>query len=253
MKSLFFEPYIGDSYNEGLYDGRKVLVLGDSHYCPYDGNVHNRIKFDKCDKFEICTSREDKDSSSQRLICPYMGDIKEEFSNEWMCKGLSLSTKTVIKRFLDGKESNPSHERFSKFICEYFHYTKDEFWERVAFYNYIQFFLPESKTKVEYISSRDDVAFKEMLNALPSFPDVIISWGTGVGHHLRNLYKGEYKDIEVMNKFKNLDDKYLFDIDLVEKKCVVLNCRHPSRNSWKDEVDGVSRLSSYMNFLFPLQ
>jgi len=40
FKNVFFIPYIGDKYEQG-YHGKKVLVLGESHYCvDEEGNTN---------------------------------------------------------------------------------------------------------------------------------------------------------------------------------------------------------------------
>ena len=43
FKNVFFIPYIGDKYEQG-YHGKKVLVLGESHYCVMLGSLLAGIK-----------------------------------------------------------------------------------------------------------------------------------------------------------------------------------------------------------------
>ena len=58
-KQLFFEPYVGNHYKEGIR-GKKILVLGASFYC-------NRVE---CPFFASCTSVILKDSSEYDNKCP---------------------------------------------------------------------------------------------------------------------------------------------------------------------------------------
>ena len=58
-KTMFFRPFIGSNYHKGI-NGKKILVLGASFYCP---------KTD-CSFFKTCTSITIKDSSPFDCICP---------------------------------------------------------------------------------------------------------------------------------------------------------------------------------------
>lgn len=59
MQYRFFFPHIGDKYNEGI-NGKKILVIGASFYCP------NR----NCTFFKGCTDVTKKDSSHYDKLCP---------------------------------------------------------------------------------------------------------------------------------------------------------------------------------------
>ena len=242
MKHVVFEPYIGSSYMQGLQDGKLVLVLGHSHYCTYED--------EPCLKCTASVSgcRECK------LDCPHMEEIQETFLHEWKEKGLALNTKTEIQRFLNGIEQQ-TYRIFFEFMCEYFNLSKELFGDKIAFYNYVQYFLHSKKEEttrnkrrenmadIKWITKdkENDLAFEEMLTGLPALPDVIIAWGE-VGKHLYNLYQGEYLD--VMN---NLHDKYLYTITLRGKSCTVLNSRHPKAIDWTEG----DKLINYMEYVFP--
>ena len=59
--SLFFSPWVGNKYNQGI-SGKKILVLGASHYCNHKGD---------CCYFFDCTNEHLKDSSLFDKKCPY--------------------------------------------------------------------------------------------------------------------------------------------------------------------------------------
>ena len=33
MSHINFTPWVGEHYNSGLFNGKKIFVLGESHYC----------------------------------------------------------------------------------------------------------------------------------------------------------------------------------------------------------------------------
>lgn len=231
MKHEVFEPWIIESfYKQGLQDGKLVLVLGHSHYCNYND--------EPCDK---CTSSV-SGCKECKLDCPHMDEIQDTFPHEWKEKGLALNTKAEIQRFLNGNNQY-TYRKFSEFMCEYLKCSKEYFWNHIAFYNYVQYILPECSADIKWITKdkENDLAFEEMLMGLPVLPDVIVAWGK-VGKHLYNLCQGKYLD--VMN---NLHDKYLYTITLQGKQCIVLNSCHPSTPAWTDE----GKLIRYMKYVFP--
>ena len=71
MPECFFKPYIGEKYEQGLVNGKRILVLGASHYCTHSKKSDNNSnKFD-CPVWEVCTSLANKDSSQFDLNCEY--------------------------------------------------------------------------------------------------------------------------------------------------------------------------------------
>lgn len=227
MKYLIFEPWlVRDLYLQGLQDGKKVLVLGHSHYCKYK----NELCFERCTS-SVCGCKEFK------LNCPHMEEIHELFPYEWKEKGLALYTKTVIRNYLKGN-NQLTYEKFSKFMCQYFNLTKEEFWNKIAFYNYVQYFLPQPKAEKKWITKdeENDLAFEEILAGLPDLPDVIIAWGS-VGYHLYDKYRIDGKSGE-----------YNFHVKLRNKIINVLHCNHPLARNPSFEDNG--NLKNGMNVLF---
>ncbi len=92
-----FEPWIGDNYNEGI-DGKKVLVLGESHYCASLSDAH---------------------PSMTKEVIRDLFDPDSEFENY-------KNTYTKFAKSITGN--------FGKMSVE----EKATFWHSVAFYNYVQ-------------------------------------------------------------------------------------------------------------------
>ena len=59
MNSSFFQPFVGSNYHIGI-NGKRILVLGASFYCPKT----------ECPFFRSCTNTTIKDSSPYDRICP---------------------------------------------------------------------------------------------------------------------------------------------------------------------------------------
>ena len=77
MSSRFFYPFVGSNYQKGI-QGKKVLILGASFYCPQTD----------CKFFNICTDVEKKDSSPCDKTCPvYMSDGKTLHDEPTYCIG----------------------------------------------------------------------------------------------------------------------------------------------------------------------
>lgn len=251
MNSIFFEPWIGDLYKKGI-NGKKVFILGDSHYCPHDGN-----NGDECEFFCLCTSVDEKNSSNYKTRCNFLDNIKDYYPDEVYSKGLSLTTKTEVKSFLDGN-INRSFNILSKYMTKFFNIEKETFWEHIAFGNFIQFFLPNHKTSKEFYSQRDIDSLKNTLLLLEK-PDIIIVLGKHMNYILSELYPSNKKEDFLINcksedgKYDNYNDKYLLSINIDNHSYTVLNSYHPAyenNSRGKYKFDDYGKLDFYMNYLF---
>lgn len=159
----FFTPFVGSKYKEGVC-GKKILVLGASFYCN---------SFD-CQYFSKCTNTKTKDSSAYNALCP-----------DYECSEKLLSDYPTIA-IVEGQYR--AYQIFSKFIqsfigeCGY-----DDTWDRLSFTDYVQFFVPTTKTEKSYLSQRDFEAFCETLKELQ--PDVVVSWGVAILNEIRESNK----------------------------------------------------------------
>ena len=198
---LFFKPW----YNESLYDigikGKKILVVGASHYCKHA---------DECRYFENCTSREHKDSSPYLNLCPYCD------------ADLSHSTIETVEYFLGGT-MNKSYRNFTDFMIEHLKLadTDEYLWSHIAFMNYVQYMLGGDEnidTNPSDISGRDYDAFTKVVSLLT--PDLSVVWGAPVGNELKK-HKLNRPTIQ------GVDPDYVFEINIDNRVYTIINCYHP--------------------------
>jgi len=151
MKNVFFQPYVGEEYHTGL-SGKKVLILGESHYC-------NKIEdaMTSCGKEEECLQLPECRNDTNKVINSFL-DYKQGVGQgaHWM-----RTYTRFTNVFLGGQASKEELL---------------EFWESIMFYNYVQ-----TATECPRVSPREDdfeqsqTAFFEVLEEYK--PDLIIVWG----------------------------------------------------------------------------
>lgn len=151
--NIFFEPWVGNNFGKitSIFD-KKVLILGDSHYC------------DDC---ENCGDR------SQNSDCTNL-------------------TKNVIQDYLNPAHKANWKKTFSTFINSMFPETasplqREQLLNSVAFYNYLQVAAGDnaySTGKYDYTKAEYLDAFYEVLNLIE--PDIVICWGDRVWNALPN-------------------------------------------------------------------
>ena len=203
---FFFIPWIGKNYYKKELKGKKVLVVGASHYCNHsnicirhDKDLNCSNFYDKnkcklgCTHFQDCTGGKTKDyneeciwmknnnyySDEHKNLCGVIGE-KIGDSN-MISEKLNSTTLGEICNFLDPNyENNVSYTRFTDFCTRYFYKeltneidSKNNFWSHIAFVNYAQNFQPAS-TGNKFKKS-DFEAFKKYLEVLK--PDIVIVWG----------------------------------------------------------------------------
>lgn len=196
--NLFFTPWVGEDYKKGI-NGKRILVLGASHYCNHNGD---------CPFFNDCT----KNSRNYDTKCPFY-------------EGMRLSDTTIneVDDFLKGGV-NDAYANFIDFIVNEMELTTDKvsFWNAIVFANYVQHFLPHWKTEAKDIYPQDYEAFKEIVQLHK--PDIIIVWGTPVGNELKK--KGQ-----IATHLPKADDNYLFKQQIGVREYLFVNCYHPSEPS----------------------
>ena len=141
MKNVFFKPWIGKDYENGGIFGKKILVLGEAHLC---GGC------DDCGKV----------------------DNAEECAD--------FTSKDCVKLLLDGHTASwtGTFRKFERSLVNH-ETTLEEsqrIWNSVAFYNYVQKAMDNSRKAPEWVDFRNsEDAFFEVLDKL--MPDLIIVWG----------------------------------------------------------------------------
>ncbi len=207
----FFKPHIGSSYSYGI-NGKKVLVIGASFYCANPNCIY----------YNQCTSVESKDSSSFDSICPFYEPHEKHLHNEPIyCV----------------EELPQTYRKFAMSLNSILGVEEPEkVWDRLAFTNYCQFFLPAENnfrpTFAKDISDRDFEAFIEACVDLQ--PNIIIVWGSTINRPL--LHNNPFVTD------KNQLDKtggYVCHMELPEvpHPISLVNCHHPSSRAWWGGID----------------
>lgn len=257
---FFFVPWIGKNYDKGL-KGKRVLVVGASHFCnhsnvcihPNDNKIcSNSYDMNKCilgcEYFQDCTGGNTKDyndkciwmkkndyySDEHKKLCGVIGE-KIGDSN-MISEKLNSTTLGEICNFLDPNyENNVSYTRFTDFCTRYFYKeltneidSKNNFWSHIAFVNYAQNFQPAS-TGNKFKKS-DFEAFKKYLEVLK--PDIVIVWGCSLGGELE---KQEFKK-----------EANFYGYNWTNKEIQFVNSYHPSYRGFEDN----ERLKEALNIAF---
>jgi len=219
MKKHFFDPFVGENYSAGIR-GKKILVVGASFYC---NNT-------QCQFFNDCTDVLKKDPSVYDTRCEYSGGypLRQEPKNNI---GQHYRAYEVFGKFM--------REKISGDACY------DDVWNRMAFTNYVQFFLPANDgnfrpTYYSDSSDRDFDAFIEIVKELS--PDIVIVWGCAIASAVK-----EDNKYLVDNSKKELEDTeyYVCHIRVpgVDHDVAIINPYHPVSPKW---WSGLSDFEKYL-------
>lgn len=196
MKNVNFRPWVGKKYFSEGFNNKKLLILGESHYC--DSLLSD------CGK---CTPNQCSDFTN-RVIKKY---LNLHNGKDWLSTFLSFE-RNLFNRELSNKEA-----------CD--------FWNRVVFYNYIQFALPNNGVAPNSeFWAPSEIAFREILENY--LPDKVIAWGVRLYDGLPD-WSGHHSIIQVEN-YKT--DVWEYTVN--DKIIPVLKIQHPcssygkSRDKW---------------------
>ena len=144
MKNVIVNPWIGKFYGKNGYFKKKILILGESHYCDECGGDCSATIKNKCD------SRTD-------IIKRYLKYKNDNGDFEYW-----FNTYTKFTNLFIGKKCDNE--------------TIIQFWNSILFYNYVQ--KPVTNTRKSPTSkmfSNNEEAFFEIINKF--YPDAIFAWG----------------------------------------------------------------------------
>ena len=146
MEHVFFKPWIGKNYKNGGIFKKKILVLGESHYC---GNENCNGK---------CGFRDFPDGGCEDFTYDRVMDYLNGSAGMW------ANTFKKFERSLVNKETTLE--------------DSNEIWQSLAFFNFLQVAMTETRTADSYEDYMEgQKAFLEVINELQ--PDLIIVWGVG--------------------------------------------------------------------------
>lgn len=212
----FFKPMVGNDYSSGFH-GVKTLVVGASLPC-----THTDCAFrSKCMK----------DSSTCDLLCPHS---RKENGQPIP---LSDSPATELDTYCNDNDTHdfPAYDNFTKLLSYKNEYItngqRNEIWEKVAFTEYLQNFLPHWETPA-YSANRAlfDKYFPAFLSVLERLePQLVIIWGKPVREAIEaNMLHCGYITKEDMDE-KNYNHK----VNIGGKEFIFCYVDHPSSSSFK--------------------
>ena len=200
MKNVFFEPWVGENYENG-FNGKKILVLGDSHYCDKYNNCGN-----KCGNLNI---DDDKCRNFTTNVVEHFIEYKNGGGHmPWM------NTYTNFTNVLLGEKADNK--------------ATIEFWNSIVFYNYVQKAQPSreiSPSDEDYNNSHP--AFIEVLEEYQ--PDLIFVWGWILWRKIKKI--GIEADFPILEKIK---DKFYY-LEIKGKKIPACGIPHPSTSTFLSE------------------
>lgn len=193
--NIFFLPFIGRCYANGGLFGKRVMVLGDSHYC--DGGCCD------CGNCRLC-----------RLCAMFTQDVLRDFLDERKERQNWMRTFVKFERSLVGKMTDWA--------------LRQKIWDSVMFYNYLQVAMSgprKAGTSAQYKQAAN--AFFEVIDKYES--ECIIVWGKRLWNNMPNERWQDGDDI-VVDGNHIATGYYLLSIG---KRVKIVAVYHPSGGySW---------------------
>jgi len=144
MKNCFFKPFVGSAYASGGIFGKRVMILGESHYCE-----------EKCADCGNATTHPE--------CCALTNGVVGDYLNESLDRQPWMSTYLKFERSLVGHETDWAERR--------------KIWNSVVFYNYLQ--VAMSGTREEGTARQYEEAAESFFEVLEKYrPQYVIVWGS---------------------------------------------------------------------------
>ena len=164
--NIFFQPFVGKDYANGGLFGKRIMILGESHYC--DGGC---CDCGNCRLYKQCAN------FTQNVLCDFLDESKER--QKWM------RTFVKFERSLVGEKTDWALRR--------------KIWDSVMFYNYLQVAMTgprKAGTSAQYKQAAN--AFFDVINE--NEPECIIVWGKRLWNNMPNERWQDDDDIVVDGK-----------------------------------------------------
>lgn len=205
MDDINFRPWVGEKYLTTGFQGKRILVLGESHYCKVQLAENGRC-------YPYCR-RMNMDESCLNQTIRVVDNVVYHYKRHPYQKTFLCFERAVVGKELKEKE-------------------REDFWQSVMFYNYIQHSQKEPRRppSAEHWE-KSEKAFVEVLETY--MPDCIIVWGVRL---FKSLPKLGGKKYNLPIKAKVPATYRLYTID--GKQIPALQIYHPSAGfSWKEWHD----------------
>lgn len=201
MSNINFKPWVGKNYLIKGYQGKRILVLGESHYCERELSEGGRC-YPMC-KVELMNEACYKQTRDvvREAVYDYGG---QRYLQAFLCFERAVAGKVLTQE------------------------EREEFWESVMFYNYIQYAQegPRMAPQPEHWA-KSEKAFVELLETYK--PDCIIVWGVRLYNGLPG-FGGEGHKLTLDNG----DYTYYWNYTINGKVIPALRIHHPSASTGRD-------------------
>lgn len=199
MSHINFRPWVGKNYLSQGYKGKRILVLGESHYC------YELCEGGKC--YPLCAREKMKEDCFSQTE-----DVLEAFVHSYSGESYE-QTFLCFERAILGKEATQEE--------------REDLWNGVVFYNYLQFDQagPRKPIMPEYWAE-SELAFKEMLEEY--MPDYIIVWGVRLYEGLPD-WGGKHSLLQISEN----DSTDVWTYTIQGKNIPALLVHHPSSPTGK--------------------
>ncbi len=160
MSNIFFQPFVGKEYGGGPF-GKRIMVLGESHYCG-----------EECADCGDCSLHKECMNFTTNVVQTY---LKRN-------GGLWMNTYLKFERSLVGHETDSDET--------------ERIWNSVIFYNYLQVAMDESRQAgtAEQYRRAADALFETLERYLPEY---VIVWGKRLWNNLPSERWADGEDIVV--------------------------------------------------------
>ena len=147
---VFFHPFVGKDYANGGIFGKRIMILGESHYCD-----------ESCTDCGDCQLHRECMNFTQQVLDDYLNENKER--QNWM------RTFLKFERSLVGEETNQA--------------MRLKIWNSVIFFNYLQAAMggPREAGAAEQYHQAGK-AFFEVIEKYQ--PEYVIVWGKRLWNNL---------------------------------------------------------------------
>ena len=159
--NVFFQPFVGKDYAKGGIFGKRIMVLGESHYCEGCLDCGFQSKHPECIAL------------TNGVVKDY---LEKEERQDWM------RTFVKFERSLVGEETDREMSR--------------KIWDSVVFYNYLQVAMTgprKAGTSAQYKQAAN--AFFDVIDE--NEPECIIVWGKRLWNNMPNERWQDGDDIVV--------------------------------------------------------
>ena len=200
--NVFFDPHVGEKYGkEGSLFKKKILVLGDSHYC--DNECTDRKSCGDLEKHQDCAD--------------FTQEIVKDFLNLG-CTGERYRWKGTYSRFVNsmmGREASQPE--------------REEFFDSVVFYNYMQAAAGDNP----YVAGSYEHSDKRYLSALYEVldkysPDVVICWGQTLWDTLPDDFNYGEPVKGAGIKIGDMEFLKYYDYPYKDGRLMLIGVHHPS-------------------------